>query len=67
MVINMNNDRFLLEFCAGNDVIETNKYYQDYLAALNSGVVFDEIVTASKLMAHQKLDVNAYITVNGGK
>lgn len=63
----MNNQRFLLEFCDANEVIECNDLYFDYLKASHEGIVFNEIVSASKLVAHQKLDVNAYITVNGGK
>lgn len=63
----MNNQRFLLEFCKDNDVIEMSQELRDYLSASYKGIVFDEIVSASKLIAHQKLDVNAYITVNGGK
>ena len=50
-----------------NDIIEMSQQLKDYLQATYKGIIFDEIVSASKLVAHQKLDVNAYITVNGGK
>jgi hypothetical protein len=54
----MNNDRFLLEFTDGDDVIEANDLYKTYLATND---VFETLDAASKLIAHQKLDINTYI------
>lgn len=59
----MNTQQFLLEFCDSktNDTIENSPECHDYFVACASGIIFDEIVTASQLVAHQKLDVNTYI------
>lgn len=59
----MHNTRFLLEFTdrKTNDVIDTNMVYSNYLVAAYKGEIFDQIDSASKLISHQKLDVNTYI------